>query len=408
MSNKFILLSLLLVNLVNCRPDLTVVGEFDYWGSLTRTTIGAIDILADKLSINTIRTPRKNAPINFKDMPERAKKVIKNSNKKEYGSLVVLFETLHIRAAAQEAKKFPKNSIRAAISVIEFSQIPKYWVDILNNNLDMVIVPDPYLINVYKKSGVKTPIFFLPNGIYTKPFLKKEAKPYNPSKPFTFGTSATFIPRKNNELLVDSFIKAYGNNPKFRLIICGRYGDEDRMQAIKNKLKKYNIKNVFIDKRKLSENDFIDFMSSIDVYVSFSKGEGFSMTPREAMLLNKPCILSNNTAHINICKTGLVKAVPSNIKEKAIGGDGYYYNCKLEDAVNALKDVYNNYEKYLAKTDAAKEWALQYDYFNQTALYMGFIKPDKIILGSENKIYPNYIVTNSRALYDKYKRVLKV
>lgn len=386
-------------------PHLTVVGEIDYWGSLTRTTIGAIDILYDKFPINFIRTPRNKMGINFKDMPYKVKKTVKAS-KKEYGKVILLCETLNNPSVWKELPKFPKSSLRVAVSVTEFSQISEKWVNAFNNYFDMIIVPDPFLIDIYKNSGIKIPIFFLPNGIYTRDFLAVKPRKYDSSRPFVFGVSSTFIPRKNNDLLVDAFIKAYGNNPKFKLAICGRYGQADLINKLKNKIKNKRINNIFLLQKRLSQKDYIRFISEIDCYVSFAKGEGFSMTPREAMLIEKPCILSNNTGHRTICDTGLVKAVKSDIKEPAKGGLGIYYNCRFADTVKALKSMHRNYDKYLNKAKKAKLWAMQYDYFNQTGLYMGFVMPEKVLLGDENIISKNYITTKSKTLYDKYLKIL--
>lgn len=393
-----------IISVFGSKPYLTVIGEMNYWGSLTRASIGAIDILYKDFPINFIRTPRGDiAKINFKDISGHVKKIVKKSSKK-YGKLILLCETLNNSSVIKEVKKLPKDSLKIAISVTEFSKISAKWVKIYNKYFDAILVADQFLIEIYKKSGINIPVFLFPNGTYTKGFLQAPVRYYTGEKPFTFGVSSTFIPRKNNEMLVMAFIKAFGNNPKFRLKICGRYGHTDSVNKI---IKKAQVNNISIIQKQLSQADYIKFMSSLDCYVSLSKGEGFSITPREAMLMKKPCILSNNTGHKTICDTGFVKVVESNKAEVVDGNNGICYNCDIKDAIAALKDVYNNYSKYLLLTEEAKQWALQFDYYKQKNLYLGFIKPDKIIFSDKNVIKHNLIETNSRELYDKYNNLAR-
>ena len=58
-----------------------------------------------------------------------------------------------------------KEQIFIAYSMFESTSIPRIWVKKLNQEFDMVVVPDPYLIEVYKNSGVTVPIFFVPLGV---------------------------------------------------------------------------------------------------------------------------------------------------------------------------------------------------------------------------------------------------
>ena len=148
-------------------------------------------------------------------------------------------------------------------------------------------------------------------------------------------------------------------------------------------------------------------MASFDCFVSFSMGEGFSLIPREFLAMGIPCVLSNNTAHETICNTGLVKSVLSNILVKAeyfhLSDDcGYHFDTRLDDAVLALKDIYNNYHIYLNKAFEAREWAKTYSINNLKNKYLNLIKPKKLLYGVDNVITDDYLMTNSLILYKKY------
>lgn len=78
------------------------------------------------------------------------------------------------------------------------------------------------------------------------------------------------------------------------------------------------------------------------------------MIKKSPQALGISCILSDNSAQKTICATGFVRAVPSTLQEQAYYPCfntclGYYYNCKLEDARLALKDMYERYSSYLKK-----------------------------------------------------------
>jgi glycosyltransferase involved in cell wall biosynthesis len=153
-------------------------------------------------------------------------------------------------------------------------------------------------------------------------------------------------------------------------------------------------------------------MYSLDCYVLFSHGEGFSISPREALALGIPCILSNNSAHKTICKTGYVRVVPSDILSKVVFYEldnhiTYMYGTNLEDARQALKDVYNNYEIYKNKALDGRKWVQQYLIPNLKQKYINLIKPRKILFGDENIVTDDYFMTNSKVLFEKYNKFIK-
>jgi len=153
-------------------------------------------------------------------------------------------------------------------------------------------------------------------------------------------------------------------------------------------------------------------MRSFDCYVSLSTGEGFAIGPRESLALGIPVIITNNTAHKTICQEGFVKSVPSNIIIPGTYYDfendqkGYGFDCSIDDAARALKEIYDNYDFYLNKAQKGREWVKQYLKENMTKKYLNLIKPTKILLGNKNIITDDYLMTNSISLYQKYLKII--
>lgn len=406
MSWKRLLLVLSLIYL-NCYPsryDLTVVGPMLFADGLGRLSISVIDNLKDDLSISFIPTSH----MDFTDVPMSICQNLKIFSKR-ISSVSILFDSLWTKWS-NNATKVPNSTIKLAYSMVESTAIPTQWVKLLNNLFDAVIVPDKFLVDVYVNSGVKLPIFVLPCGLYLEDFLNKPIK-NKKNKPFAFGMSAGFFSNsKNHELLIDAFAQEFFRDKNVKLRVHGRFGDNLLQKRIYNKIKSLKSNNIEFISKRFTRSQYVEFMSSLDCYVLLSKGEGFSITPREALALGIPCIISDNTAHNTICETGFVKAVKADIKEPAyyfgFGGNcGDNFNTTIDEARKAMREVYENYDIYLSKASQGREWVKQYFYKNLKDKYLALIKPLKVILSDYNAIEDNCIITNSKRLYEKYLKI---
>lgn len=388
----------------NFRYDLTIVGNIRWCDGIARLPISLTRLFKNELSINSIHQPNPN----FDNVMADEQTIFKNPDKSA-GRVTILFDLLWIPGGKTRASSVPEESIiKIAYSMLEGTIIPQEWVNILNKKFDLVVVPDEYYEMVYFSCGVRIPIFVLPHGIHLEEFLQRPTKKQT-SQPFVFGCSAAFIPRKNQELLIKAFQNEFGNSPSAVLKIHGRDGF---VKPIKQALKQQGpIKNIEIIDRLLTQKQYIDFMQSLDCYVLLSKGEGFSLTPREALALGKPCIISDNTAHHTITKSGFVYGVPSNIMEPAFyhafGREyGHNFNCRVDDVQKALREVYTHYDVYLKKAEIGRTWVEQYLWSNVKTKFLNLIKPHKVIMGNKNMVTDKFIMTTSEELYKKYLQVI--
>lgn len=405
---RFVLILLIFIQLSLKCSDVTIVGNIVYADGLGRIAINLIEYLHNKLNLSFVAT----RPSNFKDVPISVKKIATKPVKK-IGKVSILFDLLWEKNITP-ANFVPNSKIKIAYSMLQTTSIPKEWVLILNNKFDAVVVPDGYYVTVYKSAGVKIPIFILPLGLNLENFYLRPNKS-GKSSVFTFGISAGLFHHKNQELLIDAFIAEFGSNQNIRLRLHTRGGDSKLRERIVNKIQMEKASSIEFVDRVLNDKEYIDFMYSLDCYVLLSKGEGFSQTPREALALGIPCILSNNTAQTTICNTGLVYPVNSNIAEKADYSNffgegnncGFHFNCNLADVRVALRTVYENYEQYYSKAQIGREWAKQFLYGNIGQKYLTLFKPKKVVLGNINLIDKDVLTTNSKVLYNKYLSIIK-
>jgi hypothetical protein len=75
----------------------------------------------------------------------------------------------------------------------------------------------------------------------------------------------------------------------------------------------------------------------------------------------------------------------------------------VEEAAAAIRDVYENYEKYIEKGPLMREWASKADYEYLHPYYHTLVAPQKVVLGDVNEVTEDSITTNSQALYEKYR-----
>lgn len=387
-------------------PYLTLIGIVKMADGVGRHCVEVMQGLYDHVEINFIST----GDTNLADVPHHIKKIIKK-NSPEFGK-VILFQDVLWSPGAKAWKIFEtpsqQDQIKIAYSVFESSKIPYEWTLILNTFFDAVAVPDKFLIEVYKNSGVTIPIFEVPLGLDLAMYLKEPLKKARNS-PMVFANFSACSDRKNLITLVHAFNKAFGNNPNVHLKINCRYSDKDMNKLLKKEIKRLNLSNVFFSELCFEAVSYIKMFKSIDCYVTLSKGEGFSIQPREAMALGIPVIATDNSAQKTICESQLVKSLSSPILEPAIYWDneevGYFANCHIDEAADALKDMYENYDQYLKNAQEARNWAKNYTFETLRPIYLNLIAPKEVILGKENKITSDYLMTNSPELYQKYLNI---
>ena len=387
------------------RPYLTVVGPLHMADGIGRQSVELIETLKGKVSIGFIPT---NRPI-YRDVPKEVRKIVRKANR-NLGN-VILFEgsvwmphTFDYQLL--EAPSRP-DEIRIAYSMFESTEIPHEWTFILNRHFDAIAVPDPFLIEVYQNSGVTIPIFLLPLGRNLQPYLTYTKK-RDEKKPFTFGNFCSCLDRKNHLTLIRAFAKAFGNNPNVRLILNMRtIYNPGLLESIREEIGKLRLKNISLTTLELSQNSQLDLMNELDCYVSLSKGEGFSILPREALSMGIPVIATDNTAQTTLCKSGFVRPVVSTGVEPAYfepfqRSIGEQFTCSVDDVVKAMLEVYHNYPFYEEKALLGKRWASQYDFSALSPLYSSLICPEKIVLGESNSLGEGFLITNSPSLYEKY------
>lgn len=411
--------------------DVTLVGFVNFADGIGRHPILFKNCLEHDVKLNFLST--RDIPPQTEDAQLGLPRL--NPEKQEDIGAVAILTDILADKALNIYQTVPNSPIKIAYTMFESTTIPYNWASILNTTFDMAVVPDQFLINVYKKCGVQIPMYVLPLPLMLHDFLK--IKPQKTAhKPFVFGYSGGFWKRKNHLRVLEAFAAEFGNRCDVKLKLHGRFGEEEIIKTLRDKIKECNLTNVELIVTPYTWDEYLEFFKSIDCCVCLSMGEGFSITPREALACGKPCIVTNNTAQISICNTGTVRVVPSNILVPAVydchydsdysnygtnhtsiyndclskhadlllkaANIGYQFDCTTDDVRQAMKDVYENYHCYLEKAKIGREWVKRYLPENLRWKYVNLVKPKVILFGKKNIIDDNFFMTNSKELYQKY------
>jgi glycosyltransferase involved in cell wall biosynthesis len=407
---------------VRARCDLTVVGHTQLNDGIGKQATDLVQTLADSMQISFI-TVGSRLPIKDRlSLPPSVQAVLERPGTSCKGKVLIMESPLVWGSQMQKPfkghfwrpfklKEKDPEQIRIAYSMFESSLIPRGWVDRLNRAFDAVAVPDPFLGQVYRSSGVRIPIFVLPLGRDLGPFLTKPLKTTRHT-PFVFATFNLCDRRKNTLKLVQAFARAFHHDPSVELHLCWRIAlDEAYRQLILDTIKQEQLKNVIVEEGPVNFSEHLMRFMETDCIVNASTGEGFSIIPREAMALGIPAIVTNNTAQETICASGLVYSVPANIPIPAQypwkGDFGFQYDCTVEDLSAAMIDVYTHYDRYLGRAPQCRAWASAFDLPKVKLLYLNLLKPGRVVLGSSDTILPDGIMTSNPKLFKKYASIFR-
>jgi len=171
------------------------------------------------------------------------------------------------------------------------------------NLFDTVIVPTRYCRDVYKASGVMTDIRVLPHGI-DDVFLREPREPRDPDVRKIHdlrGTKILFFLwhsgfRKGADVVAEAFARLVKEFRDVYLIV--------KIAGIWDPLLQYmfNIPNVKIFNKWLSDDDLVDLYDSVDIVVCPSRGGGFELNALEALARGKVTIVSSWGAFNDYCR----------------------------------------------------------------------------------------------------------
>ncbi len=167
-----------------------------------------------------------------------------------------------------------------AIVPFETTLIPQSWVSRLNF-FDALFVPCEQNVKMMRDSGVTVPIEVIHWGVDTERFYEVDRAD---DGVFTFGTMGALSIRKGTNILVNAFERAFPNQSDVRLI-CKT---SNRGYPFMSKDRRIEVQMEAVPHQDLMDQ----FFKRVDCFVFPTLGEGFGLTPLEAMATGIPAIVT--------------------------------------------------------------------------------------------------------------------
>lgn len=307
-------------------------------------------------------------------------------------------------------QKTPITKRKYIYSVFDSTKIPLSWTDIINNHFDAVFVPSKFLVKVYRDSQVHKPVFHLPLALDLSTYLALKPS-FDTTRPFTFTFIGSREQRKNVELLIECFTETFRSSPLVRLRIhCALdfYNDP----AFERRVVSAH-PNVFYSSGTLDSEEYLALVVNADCFISLSRGEGYSIVPREFLAAGKPVILSDCFAHSEILEDlqatgqnlgfGVDATIPVPGEYAHINGGGVFglqFDVYKPSVCDTLRRVFEG-RAALYNDDAVKlrkKVAETYDQQHLTPLYRSIIQPAFCRMSTGNALEFGGITTSDANL----------
>jgi glycosyltransferase involved in cell wall biosynthesis len=158
---------------------------------------------------------------------------------------------------------------RVAITMFESTKLLDGWKENLNR-CAAVVVPSQFLVSVFRQGGVKVPLHVHPLGISQEFFSEPQLRTFSSDKPLTFLAIADRGARKAWDKALFSFVEAFGDDMRYKLIL-------------KSRGKQFDLANPNVERigRDMSNVELAELYRASDVMIFPSCGEGFGLPPRE-------------------------------------------------------------------------------------------------------------------------------
>lgn len=168
----------------------------------------------------------------------------------------------------------------------ESTKISDQWVQAINERFKAVIVSAPELVDIYRACGVRVKCHYIALGVEPPSEdltgLKRTRK-VDSDHPFTFLTYSLGEMRKGADVALLAFKRAFGGRSEYKLQIKTRRRAGTWLAGVDDN-------QIEVVEGDLSDQEWYRLLAQADCFVFPSRGEGYGLPPREAVLAGTPTI----------------------------------------------------------------------------------------------------------------------
>lgn len=203
----------------------------------------------------------------------------------------------------------PPKSLKYVWFVFDSDRLPPRWTQLLNGHFDLALATSPHLLDVAHANGVEVPMACVPLPLDLDPLLAEGLPPRDRNR-VRFGCVAAFHPRKGVETLLEAFLSLYAGRPDVELVLHSNLAIGPTLDRVQRLIARTDATNVLVSHGALAEAEKNALIRSFDVFVNCSRGEGYSIGPREALAYGKSLVLSDVGGHRDLAGLPGVFLVP--------------------------------------------------------------------------------------------------
>lgn len=250
-----------------------------------------------------------------------------------------------------------RNDVRVLFTMFESDKIPEDWKDYLLA-ADEVIVPSRWCAKVFAKEGIKTTVVALG---YNDRVFTYQMRPAGRDV-FTFIHYNSFNLRKGFQEVFEAFNQEFAKDEPVRLIL------KTVQETTALPIVKSVYPNIDVRKGVMSEEELVGLLREADCMVYPSRGEGFGITPLEAMATGIPAIVPN--AHgiseyfnknymLEVKATERMPALHNHFKGQDIGD---MVVCDVADLRKQMRYAFEHQDEMAELGAAASNYVKKYTY----------------------------------------------
>jgi hypothetical protein len=233
---------------------------------------------------------------------------------------------------ATGAKGWYMGQYRALLTMWEASRLPTSVREGLHN-FDQILVPSIDNVELYSRYHPR--VSYVPLGV--DPELWGYWPRQSPMRTFRVLADGRGV-RKGTDLAVKAFKAAFPDrsmDPQPQLLLKGSAA-----------ARTYGGSCIQVTTNHFSDESEPALYGSAQVYLAPSRGEGWGLCPLQAMAQGCPTILTDAHGHSAFASLGIgIPAKPVPSQYKLFGDSGEWWEPSFPDLVDALRHVYENYDK---------------------------------------------------------------
>jgi glycosyltransferase involved in cell wall biosynthesis len=243
----------------------------------------------------------------------------------------------------QPTEVFMLNGLRKKIGycMFESTKCPPYWEYHLKR-FDLLITPSKFARDIfYNQFGVDSIV--IPHGIDTDIYKYQEREDSNI---FKFLHYNAFDFRKGFDIVIDAFTQEFTDDDLVRLTIKAYSSNNYRYSN-------YKIDTIIQD---YNQEQLLELLGSHDCFVFPSRGEGFGMTPLEAMNTGMPVIIPNAHGIAEYFDDRYCYEIESGMSKAEYRRADYdqhdlglWYEPKIESVRKQMRQAYNDWQNKTGK-----------------------------------------------------------